>query len=156
MRARTGASLRRDGFTLIELVVVVLILGILAGVAAPKFVSKSSESKEAAIKQTLSVVRSAIEMYRANAADGLPPNVASSAELLTALQPYLRGATFPASPLVTDVANARAVDIDGGAATAPLQAATGSSAGWRYRTTDGSFICNSAATGPSGVSYQEF
>lgn len=154
MCARAGASLRRDGFTLIELVVVVLILGILAGVAAPKFISKSSETKEAAVKQTLSVVRSAIEMFRAET--GSFPTATTGNDFVNQLLPYLRGATFPASPILDDNTKNRLVGIDTGAATSPLQGEASPTTGWRYRTTDGSFICNSTASGPSGTPYDDF
>ena len=51
----------RSGFTLIELVVVIMILGILAGVAAPKLLTVSADATDNGLKQTLSIVRDAIE-----------------------------------------------------------------------------------------------
>ncbi len=43
-------NMKQAGFTLIELVMVIVILGILAAVAVPKFVDLSSEAKIAAVK----------------------------------------------------------------------------------------------------------
>lgn len=43
-------ALKRDGFTLIELIMVIVILGILATVAAPRFFDLSSEAETAALK----------------------------------------------------------------------------------------------------------
>lgn len=54
----------RSGFSLVELVVVVLIMGILAAVAAPKLFDKMDEAKVSATKQSLQVIRGAIELYK--------------------------------------------------------------------------------------------
>ena len=58
----SGCKLRR-AFSLVELVVVVLIVGILAAVAAPKMFDTSTKARESATKASLSVVRNAIELY---------------------------------------------------------------------------------------------
>ena len=53
----------KKGFTLIELMIVVAIIGILAAIAIPKFADLINKSKEGATKGSLSSVRSAIQVY---------------------------------------------------------------------------------------------
>lgn len=63
---RNAAS--RKGFTLIELMAVVLILAILAGVALPRFFNYQTQAREAATKGTLGGVRAGIANFYADQA----------------------------------------------------------------------------------------
>jgi len=56
------------GFTLIELVIIIVILGILAAVAIPKYQDMSAQAKEAASRGSLGNIRSGITIYYANQA----------------------------------------------------------------------------------------
>ena len=56
------------GFTLIELVVIIVILGILAAVAIPKYQNLTTEAKESATRAALGGLRSGITIYYANQA----------------------------------------------------------------------------------------
>src|SRR5690348_18497198 len=85
---------KQKGFTLIELVVVVMILGILAAVAAPKLLNTSGTAADQGIKQTLGVVRDAIERYAAEHSGSLPTDPVN--DLINGN--YLRGA-FPVCPV---------------------------------------------------------
>src|SRR6188508_418004 len=80
----------RKGFSLVELVVVILIMGILAAVAAPKMFDKANEARTNGTKQSLATLRDAIELYRA--ANGEYP--ASATNLATDLKTYIKG-PFP-------------------------------------------------------------
>lgn len=54
---------REKGFTLIELMIVVAIIGILAAIAIPKFADLIRKSKEGSTKGNLGSIRSALSIY---------------------------------------------------------------------------------------------
>lgn len=58
-----GKKLIKSGFTLVELMVVVSIIGILATIAIPKFADLIRKSKEGATKGNLGSIRSALSIY---------------------------------------------------------------------------------------------
>jgi general secretion pathway protein G len=54
------------GFTLLELIVVMMVIGILAAIAAPRFEAALRAAREAALRQDLRVMREAIDGYTAD------------------------------------------------------------------------------------------
>ena len=118
---------KQSGFTLIELVVVILILGILAGVAAPRLFDTAGQANENSARTTLTIVRDAIELYAA--ANNGPPGWTDSATFQGDLDTYLRGSVFPSC----------SVGFGGNAVS--NAAATDGTTAWRYN--GGEFFINS-------------
>ncbi len=124
---------KRHGFTLVELVVVVLVIGIIAAVAAPKMFNTATNARENATRHSLTVVRDALELYRSQT--GNYPSAAT--DLASDLGPYLKG-PFPTA----QVGNTNATV---GASAADPIAVSGGSEGWVYNASTGDFAVNDAS-----------
>lgn len=59
----TQALKRARGFTLIELIVVMMIVAMLVTLAAPRYFGSLQKSKETVLRQTLAVTRDALDKY---------------------------------------------------------------------------------------------
>jgi prepilin-type N-terminal cleavage/methylation domain-containing protein len=57
---------QRKGFTLVELLIVVLILGALAAIAVPRILGGATQAKVNACKTNVDLINSQIELYYAN------------------------------------------------------------------------------------------
>ena len=63
MVARGYRKIAEDGFTLVELMIVMLVIAVLLGLAVPKYTSSVRQAKEAVLKEDLHVLRGAIDAY---------------------------------------------------------------------------------------------
>ena len=57
---------RNEGFTLTELLVVVIILGVLAATIIPQFIGTTQQAKVAAAQSTIATLKSALERFNLN------------------------------------------------------------------------------------------
>jgi general secretion pathway protein G len=130
------ASYKRAAFSLVELVVVVLIIGILAAVAAPRMFDTAGEARDNATKASLGIIRDSIELYRSQ--NGTYPPAAT---FTTAIKPYIKG-TFPKVQTTTVPSSNQNNTV--AASTANPITAVGT-AGWAYNETTGEFVVNHAS-----------
>jgi general secretion pathway protein G len=64
---------KRRGFTLVELMIVVVILGILAAIVVPQFTEASSDAQQNSLTSNLRVIRGQIELYKMQHLSTYPP-----------------------------------------------------------------------------------
>ena len=145
---------RNSGFTLVEILIVVVILGILAAIVIPQFSQASTEARESSLRSNLQSVRSQIQLYRIQHNDTLPANAAALTTALTIITnfdgdawaagdgaqygPYMRD--IPDNPFTT---------------TNVIGDATGDAVDWIYDPTpavgEAYFVADDGGTCPDGV-----
>lgn len=132
--------MNRKGFTLIELMIVVAIIGILAAVAIPKFAELLERSRDGATKGNLNSIRSAISIYYAQNEGKWPTDLTTDfSGFLTVIPPAKS----------TPLGNTADVALVGGV---PSSAGTG----WAYLQDGGLIWANSIATDSKGSSFTTY
>ena len=141
----TRCRYRRSGFTLIEVLIVVVIMAVLAATIIPQFSSSASDAKTSAAKFNLQSLRSQIELYKLHHNGALPTLTGGSLpQLISATDVNgnvgTTGPSFPYGPYMVNglpmnsFTNSNTVTA---ITTSPPTAASGSNGGWLYNTTTG-------------------
>src|SRR5213075_1841380 len=74
---------RKSGFTLVEILIVVIILGILAAIVIPQFTNASSDARKSSVASTLQTLRGQIELFKIQHGDNAPPDTTALVLVLT-------------------------------------------------------------------------
>jgi general secretion pathway protein G len=66
------ARVRKSGFTLVEILIVVIILGILAAIIIPQFTDASTDAKQSSLDSNMQTLQSQFELYKVQHNDQYP------------------------------------------------------------------------------------
>ena len=170
---------KKRAFSLVELVIVIVILGIIAAIAIPRISSGSKNAGESALKANLATLRNGIAWYYAEHYNTWPGakktdgSGAAANDAVTFAQqlslysdatgktsadkspeypygPYIRGGI----PTVSVGANAGSAAV--AVKTDALPLAADDTSAWMYNVTTGDIIVNSSALGNNNQAYSTY
>jgi general secretion pathway protein G len=143
------------GFTLVEILIVVIILGILAAIVIPQFTNASNDARNNSVASTLQTLRSQIELYKIQHADA-PPTDATNFLTLMMNASNTTGTTHAGGTDATHTLGpyiqAPPVNPANGASTFGTTFAT--NVGWSYTVSGGQYTVSAVnTTGSAYLTY---
>jgi prepilin-type N-terminal cleavage/methylation domain-containing protein len=137
--SRIRTQLGNGGFTLIELVIIIVVLGIIAAIAVPKYQNIATEAKESSCKGALGGLRSGINIWYANeAAKGNTPTYPPIDSLRTV--GVVMEQALPTNPYQPDAGDSIVTGVTKGTIV-------GTRGGWAYRASTGEIWPNTNTVG---------
>jgi len=142
----------RTGFTLIEVLIVVVIMAVLAATVIPQFSASTKDAKDSTLKFNLQTLQSQVAMYAVQHTGALPgvsnntiPNLTGATNNLGVLSST--GApdpTHPFGPYVAAIPNNPYNNLSTvkGISTGVAPTSGDNTTGWMYDTTNGNFFPN--------------
>jgi prepilin-type N-terminal cleavage/methylation domain-containing protein len=152
---RHGHTLRRQeaGFTLIELMIVVAIIGILAAMAIPKFALMIERSREATTRASFATIQAAIALYHSEEGGDYPDSIEPGASGFSRYLDVLP----PVKASHAGIGNGLAESPSGTAVFYTTdEAITAAGKGWRYNLKTGHLFVNSSATDSRATAYSTY
>lgn len=145
----------KRGFTLVEILIVVVILGVLAAIVIPQFSTACSDSNLTNLRANIQTIRAQIQLFKVQHNDLLPGQLTrggdvTEAGFITAMTNdptygmYVR--TMPLNPYIA-VAAATAITCVNNAAADPVG---NEGTGWWFNAANGDFR---ASDSPDNISY---
>ena len=126
---------RRNGFTLVEIILVIVIIGIMAAIILPKFAGKTDSAKIAKTKANLASIRSALRLYQSDNSGTYP------AALSDLVPDYIR--RIPDEGVSDPPSSAVGASVDG-------------SGGWTYDAATGEVNVNLSGNDSEGNAYSDY
>ncbi len=147
----------RKGFTLVEILIVVVILGILGVLVVPLFGGFSSDAKTATLRKELNTVRGAISLYKAQHGDKMPgAGDASFEQALTGFTDYDGNSVEAGSETFGPYLPRLPVNPFNGLDSVDTSGTAGDdSHGWYFDTETGQFSADDSGVCPEGVAHSE-
>jgi type II secretory pathway pseudopilin PulG len=137
-----------------EIVIVVMIVGLIASIAAPKLLGTSQRATDNGLRHSLSVIRAAIDSYSAENDGALPGANGDEDTFKGHLATYLRGADFPTCPV--GAKNNKIRMMAGTGSVASTIGGTAATDSWVYKYQTGDFHVNSVEPSADGTTYDQF
>ena len=165
---RHGAGRRPDhrAFTLVEILIVIIILGILATIVVPQFIGASQDARRSSLASQVQTLRAQIDLYRLQHQDENPPGLNTAgpvdgllawaemlirtdanhtANLAGKFGPYLQ--TLPLNPMSDNPASDSCDVFVVSADVTPGAASGAGTAGWIYNRLNGKLWATSKSGG---------
>ena len=136
----------RRGFTLVEILIVVIILGVLAAIVIPQFANASSDTKKNSLSSSLHAIRSQIEFYMLQHGEMPPTLTGADWSALTDQSTYKgepRGPYLRAAPVNTLNGKSDVLVVATDYASGDPVAGTGM--GWVYNPANGKLWATNTA-----------